>query len=90
MAQPGTAQAWNLVSVMQITYAREDSLYPSGFPGSNPGLGVFFPAAVAQPGNAFASNSILETESEFPNGSFGSNPNGGVLFINFINKTYIL
>ncbi len=31
MAQPGTAQAWNFVS---------GSLFPQGYPGSNPGRGV--------------------------------------------------
>ena len=34
VAQSGTAQAWNFTS------GNEDSLFPSGYPGSNPGAGV--------------------------------------------------
>lgn len=37
MAQPGTAQAWNYFP-RKVPF----SLFPSGYPGSNPGRGVLF------------------------------------------------
>jgi len=58
VAQPGTAQAWNnrlrSVDAQSATFASrsparslrehlvEESLFPSGYPGSNPGGGVFY------------------------------------------------
>jgi len=34
MAQPGTAQAWNFIQ------DSTESLFPQGYPGSNPGRGA--------------------------------------------------